>query len=129
LCFCIRESDAELLFVVGVAFLALEAFFGSFEVCSDEAVFELSVAEKCSSVLVTLGNPVSKYRVTASRSQRCLFLGFGFEAHISISRHSSVLFIPEFLPLDYFPVTLDAWCTARNHFSSIVGFILFSGEV
>jgi len=56
--FCICESDAVLLCVIGVAFFALEALFGTSKVCSDEAVVKVVVSYVSGSVLVALSDPV-----------------------------------------------------------------------
>jgi hypothetical protein len=47
-----------LLCVVGVAFFALEALFGTSKVCSDEAVVKVVVSYISGSVLVALCDPV-----------------------------------------------------------------------
>jgi len=57
--FCIYESDAVILFVVGVAFFALEALLlVRAKVCSDEAVGQVVLTQVSGSVLVALCHPV-----------------------------------------------------------------------
>lgn len=56
--FCICKGNAVLLFVVGVAFLALEALFITSKVGSHEAVVKVLFSKEGSSVLLALCDPV-----------------------------------------------------------------------
>ena len=47
-----------LLFVIGVAFIALETLFGSSKVSSDDAVVKVVGSYVSGSILVALGDPV-----------------------------------------------------------------------